>query len=172
MSDHAVAETSESMHAPHGHGHGEHGPFQAHHFDTPKQQFDAGKFGMWLFLVQEVLFFSGLFVFYAIYRVNHPEIFEWGHQALDTQYGAINTIVLLFSSLTMAWAVRCAQLGKQTGLVVLLVLTLACAGIFLGVKYVEYKAKFRARLSMGTRFQTDCQRSRGCGCSRTRCSFR
>lgn len=141
MSDHAVAETTDA-HASHGHGHHEHGPFQAHHFETPKQQFDAGKFGMWLFLVQEVLFFSGLFVFYAIYRINHPEIFEWGHQALDTTYGAINTVVLLFSSLTMAWAVRCAQLGKKNGLVFFLVITLACAGVFLGVKYVEYSAKF------------------------------
>jgi len=42
------------------HGHGEH-PFLAHHFDTPAQQFDSGKLGMWLFLATEVLFFGGLF---------------------------------------------------------------------------------------------------------------
>ncbi len=143
MSEHAVAESHTGHGAEHGHdGHHSHNPFHAHHFDTPKQQFDAGKFGMWLFLVQEVLFFSGLFVFYAIYRVNHPEIFKWGHQALDPFYGFVNTIVLIFSSLTMAWAVRCAQKGQQTGLVVNLILTLACAGVFLCVKYVEYRAKF------------------------------
>lgn len=142
MSDHATVETGSAAHGAHGHEHGEHHPFHAHHFDTGQQQFDAGKFGMWLFLVQEVLFFSGLFVFYAIYRVNHPEVFKWGHQALDPFYGFINTLVLIFSSLTMAWAVRCAQKGQQRGLIINLVITLVCAGIFLCVKYVEYSAKF------------------------------
>jgi cytochrome c oxidase subunit 3 len=149
MSEHAVADP----HAGHDHdGHHSHNPFHAHHFDTPKQQFDAGKFGMWLFLVQEVLFFSGLFVFYAIFRVNHPEIFRWGHQALDPFYGFVNTIVLIFSSLTMAWAVRCAQKGQRTGLIVNLVLTLVCAGIFLCVKYVEYSAKFEHGFLWAGRF--------------------
>jgi cytochrome c oxidase subunit 3 len=142
MNEHSVVDAPKSAgHDDHHHAHA-HGPFQAHHFETPQQQFDAGKFGMWLFLVQEVLFFSGLFVFYAIYRFNHPEIFEWGHQALDKFYGGVNTIVLIFSSLTMALAVRCAQLGQQRGLVINLVITLLCAFVFLGVKYIEYSEKF------------------------------
>lgn len=143
MSEHSVAEPHVHERPAHGHGHDDdHNPFRAHHFDTAQQQYDAGKFGMWLFLVQEILFFSGLFVFYAIFRVNHPDMFYWGHQALDKFYGGVNTVVLIFSSLTMALAVRCAQKGQKTGLVINLAITLACAGIFLGVKYVEYQAKF------------------------------
>ncbi len=114
----------------------------AHHFESAQQQFDAGKLGMWLFLVTEVLFFSGLFVAYAVYRSNHPEVFVNAHKYLNTTLGALNTIVLLFSSLTMAWAVRCSQLGQKRGLVFLLAATLACASFFLGVKAVEYSHKW------------------------------
>ena len=95
-----------------GHPHG-HDPHLAHHFETPQQQFDAGKLGMWLFLVTEVLFFSGLFTAYAVYRSNHPEVFLDAHKYLDKVLGGFNTIVLLFSSLTMAWGVRCASWARS-----------------------------------------------------------
>ena len=118
----------------------------AHHFDSAQQQFDAGKLGMWLFLVTEVLFFSGLFVAYAVYRANHPEVFLDAHRYLNTTLGALNTIVLLLSSLTMAWAVRCAQLGDNKKLITLLAITLGCASFFLGVKAVEYSHKWNEGL--------------------------
>lgn len=144
-------------HAPgHGHGdahgHDEHVPHLAHHFDSLNQQYEADKFGMWLFLVTEILFFSGLFCAYAVYRANHPEIFIYAHYFLSKTLGAVNTVVLLFSSLTMAWGVRCAQLSQRRGLMVCLVLTLACAFIFLGVKYVEYSSKWHEGLLWGARF--------------------
>jgi cytochrome c oxidase subunit 3 len=66
----------------------------------------------------------------------------WAHTFLDTELGAINTVVLLCSSLTMAWAVRAAQLGQRRLLVWLLALTLAGGFGFMGIKFVEYKAKF------------------------------
>ena len=119
----------------------DHPPYLAHHFDTSEQQFDAGKLGIWLFLVQEVLFFSGLFCAFAVYGSLYPEAFRWGHQQLDTTMGFINTLVLITSSLTMAWAVRCAQLAQRTLLIVMLSLTLLGAFVFLGIKYVEYSAK-------------------------------
>jgi len=122
--------------------HGAHDPFLAHHFESHRQQFDAGKLGMWLFLVTEILFFSGLFVAYAVYRSNHPDVFVYAHQFLDKSLGAVNTIVLLFSSLTMAWGVRCAQLNQRRGLVWCLAITLACASMFLGIKAVEYSHKW------------------------------
>lgn len=128
-------------HDAHGHDHA-HSPFQAHHFDDMEQQFDSGKLGMWLFLVTEVLFFSGMFCAYALYRSLHPEVFVFASQFLNETLGAINTGVLLFSSLTMAWGVRCAQLRKRTGLIVCLAMTLGCAAIFLGVKAVEYTHKW------------------------------
>lgn len=123
----------------HGHDHPE---WLAHHFETPEQQFDAGKLGIWLFLAQEVLFFSGLFVAYAVYRMNHPEVFIGASQFLNPTLGALNTIVLLASSLAIAWGVRCAQLNQQVKLIWMHVFTLGCAGFFMGVKAVEYAFKF------------------------------
>jgi cytochrome c oxidase subunit 3 len=67
--------------------------------------------------------------------------------------GGTNTIVLICSSLTMAWGVRCAQLGKRTGLIVCLLLTLACAGGFMGIKYVEYSHKIHMGLLWGTNYK-------------------
>ena len=90
----------------------DHPEYLAHHWDTPQQQFEAGKLGMWLFLATEVLLFGGLFCAYAVFRHNYPEIFAYGSQFLDTRWGAINTVVLIVSSLTMATAVSAAQLDK------------------------------------------------------------
>jgi cytochrome c oxidase subunit III len=124
-----------------GHEH-DHPSFLAHHFDTPEQQFDSGKLGMWIFLATEVLFFSGMFCAYAIFRNLRPDVFEGCSQFLNTKLGAINTGVLLFSSLTMAWGVRCAQTEDHKGCVGMIAATLSCAMIFLGVKSIEYSHKW------------------------------
>src|SRR3989304_4934135 len=110
---------------------GEHEPFLAHHFDSHAQQLAAGKLGMWIFLLTEILLFSGLFCAYAVYRSRHPEIFIWAHQFLDKTLGGINTAVLIASSFTMAWAVRCAQKNHRTGLDILLIFTLLGGCCFL-----------------------------------------
>jgi cytochrome c oxidase subunit 3 len=134
-------------------GHGHHGPkWLAHHFDTPAQQFDAAKIGMWAFLVQELLFFSGLFVAYGVYRSWYPEMFRAASHQLDKIMGATNTIVLLFSSFTAAMAVRSSQLGKKQATTRYIVVTIACACIFLVVKYFEYQHKFHAGLLPGRFF--------------------
>ncbi len=144
-----------TAHDAHGgdHGHGHHGsPFIAHHYDDAQHQFDSGKLGIWLFLAQEVLFFSALFVAYVLYRVHHGEIYSYAHKYLDVKYGAINTGVLIFSSLTAAWAVRCAQLGQRKGLILCIVVTIACAFGFLGIKYIEYSHKYHEQLLFGRYF--------------------
>ena len=139
-------------HADDGHGHGHGSPFVQHHYDDAQHQFDAGKLGIWLFLAQEVLFFSALFVAYILYRFHHPEIYSYAHKYLDVKYGAINTAVLIFSSLTAAWAVRCAQLSQKRGLIVCIALTIACACAFLGIKYIEYSHKVHEHILFGRYF--------------------
>ncbi len=119
----------------------DHPSFLAHHFESAQQQFDAGKLGIWLFLTTEILLFSGLFCAYAVYRANHPEVFEFAHLYLNKWWGATNTVVLIFSSLTMAWAVRAAQLGQKKLLVNLLAVTLLCGLAFMVIKTIEYKDK-------------------------------
>ena len=145
-----------------GAGHGEgRPPHLAHHFDSPRQQLESGKLGMWLFLATEILLFGGLFCAYAVYRANHPEIFVYAHRYLDTTLGGINTAVLIFSSFTMAWAVRSAQRGRQRALQVLLALTILCAFVFLGIKYVEYQHKWKEGLLWGTRYRPHAEQQHG-----------
>ncbi|MGC4030864.1 MAG: cytochrome c oxidase subunit 3 [Tepidisphaeraceae bacterium] len=131
-----------------GHGHG-HNPHLAHHFDTMEQQYDSSKLGMWVFLATELLMFGGLFCAYAVYRANHPEVFLYAHTYLNTTWGAINTGILLASSLTMAWAVRASQLGQQKALVTLLLVTLLGGAGFMMIKAVEYQHKFHEYLAPG-----------------------
>lgn len=132
-----------------GHDAHAHPPFLAHHYDTPEQQFGAGKLGMWIFLATEILMFGGLFCAYAVYRANHPDVFIYAHHYLDRTLGGINTIVLITSSLTMAWGVRCAQLNKTRGLIICLFLTLLGGAGFMGIKTIEYKAKWSHHLRFG-----------------------
>jgi cytochrome c oxidase subunit III len=124
----------------------------AHHFENLEDQHESGKQGMWLFLATEVLLFGGLFCAYAVYRSLHPEVFVYAHQYLDKVLGGINTVVLIASSLTMALAVRAAQLGKKKHLVLFLALTLLGACGFLGIKYVEYSHKWHLGLLPGIHY--------------------
>ncbi|HZL34809.1 MAG TPA: hypothetical protein VFC78_05825 [Tepidisphaeraceae bacterium] len=135
------------LHNPHA-GNG-HDPHLAHHFDTPEQQYSSAKLGMWVFLGTEILMFGGLFCAYSVYRHNHPEVFEFSEQYLDRLLGAINTLVLITSSLTMAWAVRSAQLGHQKSLRWLMAVTIIGGYVFLGIKSVEYRQKWEHVLFIG-----------------------
>lgn len=148
MTDAALPTLDAPDSAQHGHGHG-HNPHLAHHFDTMEQQYDSGKLGMWVFLATELLMFGGLFCAYSVYRANHPEVFLYAHHYLDTTMGAINTAILLASSLTMAWAVRCSQINKNRGLVICLLLTLLGGAGFMVIKAIEYNAKFEHHLAPG-----------------------
>ncbi|MEM1212811.1 MAG: cytochrome c oxidase subunit 3 [Planctomycetota bacterium] len=135
-------------HDAHGQDH-DHPEHLAHHFDTMEQQVESGKLGMWIFLATELLMFGGLFVAYAVYRAHHFEIFDYGHYLLDTRLGAINTAVLLASSLTMAIAVRASQLGQKPLLVAMLVLTFMGGVGFMVIKSIEYTDKFAKDLYPG-----------------------
>ncbi len=126
-----------------------HPPYLQHHFAEPVQQFEAAKIGMWLFLVTEILLFGGLFVGFAVMHSRYPEAFASAHHHLDRALGALNTVVLLVSSFTMALAVAAARAGKRRALIGCLVLTLTLAGVFLVVKYFEYSHKFHEGLLPG-----------------------
>ena len=124
----------------------------AHHFSDPEQQLESGKLGMWLFLATEILLFGGLFCAYTIFRSLHPAAYTEAHHFLDWRLGGLNTIVLLISSLTVALAIRSAQVNSKSGIIINLVITLACAATFLVVKYFEYSHKFHDGLLPGYYF--------------------
>lgn len=113
----------------------------AHHFDNAEHEFDSAKLGMWAFLIQEVLFFGGLFVAYFIFRGMYPQMFIEAHHHLSWQLGSLNTVFLITSSFTMVMAVRSAQVSDKNKMILFLSLTFLLAGGFMCVKYIEYMTK-------------------------------
>jgi cytochrome c oxidase subunit 3 len=136
-------------HAEHDDHH--HGPLH-HQFEDMGQQNESYIVGMWTFLVTEVMFFGALFIIYTLYRSMYQLDFFIAHEHLSIPMGAFNTVVLLISSFTMVMAVHAAQLHKRTGVLGYIAVTIACAFIFLGVKYFEYASKFEDNLFPGTGF--------------------
>jgi cytochrome c oxidase subunit 3 len=132
-----------------------HGPNPAllHHFATEQQQRDSSTLGMWVFLATEVMFFGGLFCAYLIYRLKYFGDFAAASQTLNWKLGAVNTAVLICSSLTVVFAVWAAQHAKRTMLLVSLVITIVLGFAFLGIKATEYAEKFEKHHVPGPSFQ-------------------
>jgi cytochrome c oxidase subunit 3 len=133
--------------------HAMHHPRLQHHFDTLEQQKEASTFGMWIFLVTEIMFFGGLFCAYLIYRSAHAPAFAAASHELDVVLGTVNTAVLIGSSLTMAMGVWAAQTARRKATAGFLVATIALGGVFLGIKVVEYASKFHHHLVPGAHFR-------------------
>ena len=145
----STARRDQPQHAPHPHH-----PKLQHHFDDMAQQLEASTLGMWVFLVTEIMFFGGLFMAYLVYRWANPMAFQEASAHLNVIWGAVNTIVLIVSSLTMALAVRAAQTSaKPKTQVFWLVATMIFGAAFLGVKVIEYADKFAHHLVPGPNFE-------------------
>lgn len=123
--------------------------FLAPQFDGMEAQTETARLGIWLFLASEVLFFSGLFTAYGVYRANHRELFHYAQYFLDWRLGALNTTVLIGSSLSAAWSVRAAQLGNRRALLASIAITFALAAVFMLIKYTEYSHKLHNGLGWG-----------------------
>jgi cytochrome c oxidase subunit 3 len=131
-----------------------HHPKLQHHFDDMAQQAEASTLGMWVFLVTEIMFFGGLFMAYLVYRTQSPEGFAEASHHLDVFWGAVNTIVLIVSSLTMALGVRAAQTSAPARTqVAWIVATMGFGATFLVVKAIEYGDKFKHHLVPGPNFK-------------------
>lgn len=110
----------------------------------------GAKLGMWLFLFTELILFGGLFLLYAVYLARYPQQFASGGRELNVFFGTVNTVVLLTSSLLAAMAVTALQREQRRATVLLLVGTIGCALLFLGIKYVEWSAKISHNLYPGS----------------------
>ncbi|KJS01270.1 MAG: cytochrome C oxidase subunit III [Desulfobulbaceae bacterium BRH_c16a] len=99
------------------------------------------KIGMWLFLYSEIILFGGLFVLYAVYFYEYAEFFALGGKELDRIIGAVNTVVLLVSSFTVAASITAIQRDARKQTIGLLIFSIFCGFIFLVNKYFEWGAK-------------------------------
>ena len=111
--------------------------------------FEGAKIAMWMFLFTEILLFGGLFILYAVYCSIYPVDFHNAAVELNTALGAVNTLVLLTSSLTVALSIEALQRGKRRLSLSMLFMTIVFAGVFLVIKYFEWGAKFHHGLYPG-----------------------
>src|SRR5437764_6677296 len=108
-------------------------PVISHGDPTP-----PGKVAVWLFLASEIMFFIGILGSYIVIRSGWPHLFEQQGRTLNKLLAAVNTIVLIFSSLTMALAVDASQKGNRRRVITCLAITFSCALTFMVIKAIEY----------------------------------
>src|SRR5436853_1901208 len=123
-----------------------HGGPVAHHFEDFEQQHEANTLGMWTFLSTEVLFFGALFVAFYVYRSGYTDAFKAASRHLYMSIGAINTVVLLTSSLTVALAVHAGEHKQRSRMIRFMLATLLLGLVFLGFKAFEYFLDYREHL--------------------------
>lgn len=122
------------------------GVTRAHHFETVGQQRYAATLGIWAWLVTELLLFAALFLVALIVRVQHPEATIEAARHLKFWIGAINTAVLLVSSLTMSMAIAFSRMGWQAAMVRAMLATAALGTLFLVLKGYEYYADYEEHM--------------------------
>ena len=113
-------------------------PQHRHHFETEEQQREAGSFGMWLFLLTEIMFFGGMFFAYLLYRNWYYDAFVPASNYLSVTLGGANTAILITSGFFMALAVWAAEMRKKNILVLTLIATMLFGWAFIGIKGVEW----------------------------------
>ncbi len=124
-------------------------------YATAEQQAETATFGMWVFLATEILFFGGMLLAYTWLRTTYPEGVAEAGRHTKIVIGSVNTLVLLTSSLTMAWAVHAAEHGRRKALTRLLVVTALLGLLFLGLKGYEYHKEWTEHLVPGLNFHED-----------------
>ena len=124
----------------------EHPHYLAHHFKNMEQQTASGKLGMWIFMGQELLFFSGLFCAYGYVRYLYPSMVADAQKYMDWRLGGLNSIILLISSLTMSLCVRSARLNDRNTSIKYLLTTMLCGILFLVIKACEWGMHFHEGL--------------------------
>ena len=131
----------------------DHDPNLAHHFEDLDQQRTSATLGMWAFLGTEVMFFGGLIGAFLVYRFTSPDVFGVASKyGLNVWLGTINTVILLTSSLCMAFAVHGGATGDRKVQVRCLILTLAFGLTFMVVKGFEYRQEYEEGLIPGRGF--------------------
>jgi cytochrome c oxidase subunit 3 len=108
------------------------------HSHTGLRDYTGAKLGMWFFLFTEVLLFGGMFLVYSEYRELNTADFHEAGREMSLTIGAVNTIILLTSSLTIALAISAIRKGLRNRSLALQTATVALGAVFLANKYFEW----------------------------------
>jgi cytochrome c oxidase subunit 3 len=112
-------------------------------FRDSRQQHAADMMGMYIFLASEIMLFGGLFLVTYVARILHPQEVVETAKRMHVFIGAINTAVLLTSSLLVALAVHAARAAMRSRAVILLAGAAVLGLVFLGFKAFEYFQEYR-----------------------------
>jgi len=123
------------------------------HFESLEQQEHAAHLGMWLFLTSEVLLFGALFGLYTGYRLQYAEEFARAAHHNNVLLGTGNTLILITSSFSAAWAVHSAEHGDRRAIVRSLAVTLLLGMCFLVFKGIEYSQHFAEGIFPGPAYR-------------------
>ena len=115
-------------------------------FANLDQQGETAQLGMWVFLVNETLFFGALIFTYFLYRISYPHDFAVAGKDAVLWCGSVNLVLLLTSSLTMVLAINAGAQGGRRDMVYWLIATAALGTIFLCVKGFEYHLDFQDKV--------------------------
>lgn len=115
-------------------------------FASLDQQGDTAQLGMWVFLVNETLFFGALIFTYFIYRIAYPHEFAVAAKDAVLWCGSVNLVILLTSSLTIVLAINAAAQGERQQMIRWLLVTLVLGGAFLCIKGYEYYQDFQDKV--------------------------
>ena len=128
---------------------------QAKHVVHNHYDAEASKIGMWLFIFTELLLFGVLFVIYAVYRYINHEAFHLAAEELDSFVGAVNTVILLVSSMTIAMSTTALQKKNKSLTLMLAGITMILGVVFLVNKYFEWAGKFDHGIFPGSEYLTE-----------------
>jgi cytochrome c oxidase subunit 3 len=110
----------------------------------------GARLGMWIFIFTELLLFGGLFLVYAIYRNEYSAEFHNAAAELNVIFGAVNTVILLVSSMTVAMSITAMQKGNKKTALILVGFTILAALGFLVNKYFEWGHKIHLGIYPGS----------------------
>ncbi|HLU65726.1 MAG TPA: cytochrome c oxidase subunit 3 family protein [Kofleriaceae bacterium] len=125
------------------------------HFESLEKQEHAARLGMWIFLGSEVLLFAGLFALYTAYRSEYPAEFLVAFHHNDVAIGTTNTVILIVSSFTVAWAIHSLGHGRRRACLISLAVTMALGATFLVLKGFEYSHHFAAGIFPGDYYRSE-----------------
>lgn len=111
--------------------------------------YEGGKLGFWLFMLTEVLMFGAMFMTLSYYFTLHHAEFIKASSELDRTLGGVNTVVLLFSALTMGLGLLKMRSGDVKGAKLMIWLTILLAAVFLGVKAQEWTNDYNEGIFLG-----------------------
>lgn len=133
----------------------DHPKYLAHHFKTMDQQTASGKMGMWVFMAQELLFFSGLFCALGYVHLMYPDMIKQVQPTMEWRLGGTNSIILMISSLTMSLSVRATRVNDRNNSIKFLIATMACGVAFMVLKIYEWWSHMAEGLYPGKFFDPD-----------------